>query len=196
MSESSHDEDIFCMQRLKNGDDLALNEIMSRWQQRLANYLFRMLGREAEAIDLAQETFVRVYENRFRYVPSAAFSTWLFHIATNLGRDHLRWRARHPTIPLEPSNAEDDSRGEETIAAEALLPSEQMIQKEQAHAVQRAIGTLSPDYRELILLAEYEELSYQEISDILKCSVKAVESRLYRARQSLKDALQNKNGWK
>lgn len=190
MSETERDADVLCMERLKDGDDLALNEIMSRWQQRLANYLFRMLGNETDAIDLAQETFVRIYETRLRYVPSAAFSTWLFHIATNLARDHLRWRTRHPTVPLEPANAEDDSNGEETLPSDVAMPSEQLMQKEQALQVQQAIRSLHPDFQTVLLLFEYEDLSYQEIGAILKCSPKAVESRLYRARQSLKDALQ------
>ena len=72
------------MSRLREGDDLALNDIMDRWQSRLTGYLIRLTGSEAVAVDLAQETFVRVYGNRFRYRPSGAFSTWLFAIASNL----------------------------------------------------------------------------------------------------------------
>ena len=95
------DSDVLAMSRLREGDDLALNDIMDRWQSRLTGYLIRFTGSEAMAVDLAQETFVRVYGNRFRYRPSGAFSTWLFAIASNLARHHIRWQLRHPTISLD-----------------------------------------------------------------------------------------------
>ncbi len=95
------DPDVLAMSRLREGDDLALNEIMDRWEGRLTGYLTRLMGSEAIAVDLAEETFVRVYGNRFRYRPSGAFSTWLFAIASNLARQHFRWRLRHPTISVD-----------------------------------------------------------------------------------------------
>jgi RNA polymerase sigma-70 factor (ECF subfamily) len=94
------------MSRLREGEDLALNEIMDRWQRRLTSYLIRLTGSEAVAIDLAQETFVRVYQNRVRYRPTGAFSTWLFAIASNLARHHIRWKIRHPSVSIDGSSEE------------------------------------------------------------------------------------------
>lgn len=189
MGETHNDTDVSCMLRLKEGEDLALNELMDRWQQRVANYIMRFVGNQADAIDLAQETFVRVYENRHRYEPRAAFSTWLFQIATNLSRNHARWRSRHPSVPLE---VEQDD-GQETERPEAVThdpaPLDGMIQKEQADCVRNAIQELSAESRTIVLLFEYEGLSYREIGAILKCSEKAVETRLYRARQTLREKL-------
>jgi RNA polymerase sigma-70 factor (ECF subfamily) len=89
------------MSRSREGDGLALNEIMDRWQRRLTSYLIRLTGSEAVAMDLAQETFVRVYQNRARYRPTGAFSTWLFAIASNLARHHIRWKIRHPSLSID-----------------------------------------------------------------------------------------------
>src|SRR5260221_1656250 len=82
------------MLRLKNGEDWILNELMTRWQQPLVAFIYRYIGRETEALDLAQETFVRVYATRHRYAVRGKFSTWLFTIAVNLCRNYLRWRQR------------------------------------------------------------------------------------------------------
>ena len=95
------EEDIQLMQKLAAGEDLALNELMHRWRDRVASFLLRMVGDHATATDLAQETFVRLYTSRKSYRPTAAFSTYLFHIAANLARTHARWKSRHPTVPLE-----------------------------------------------------------------------------------------------
>ena len=182
-------EDADCMRRLRDGDDLALNEIMLRWQQKIANYLMRCLGSEADALDLTQETFVRVYENRKKYEARAAFSSWLFRIATNLARDQIRWRARHPAVSIEtmPGDQAVEAPGPELTGAEALM------KKERARAVRDAVRQLHVDFRTVLVLFEYEEMSYQQIAMILDCSAKAVESRLYRAKQALRCELQVRN---
>src|SRR5260221_13832105 len=88
------DPDAELMLRLKNGEDWILNELMTRWQQPLVAFIYRYIGRETEALDLAQETFLRVYATRHRYAVRGKFSTWLFTIAVNLCRNYLRWRQR------------------------------------------------------------------------------------------------------
>ena len=105
------------MQRLQAGDDLALNEIMGRWKQPLASYLLRQLGNHEDALDLTMETFVRVYESRRRYSPSARFARWLFTIATNLARNHVRWKERHPEVTLETD--EDETSSLDNLADDA-----------------------------------------------------------------------------
>src|SRR5689334_23453104 len=94
-SDQDRDQDALDMQRLAAGKDSALNELMARYSQRLFHFLVRELQNESEAADLAEETFVRVYQSRQRFDPSRKFSTWLYAIALNLVRDRLRWRARH-----------------------------------------------------------------------------------------------------
>jgi hypothetical protein len=93
-----NDPDHSCMVRLIAGDDLALSELMERWQKPLHSFILRYVGNYADSIELAQETFVRVYHHRSRFNFKSKFSTWLLTIATNLCRHHARWRKRHPTL--------------------------------------------------------------------------------------------------
>jgi RNA polymerase sigma-70 factor (ECF subfamily) len=170
------------MSRLAGGEDLALNGIMERWKSRLTAYLYRFTGNESAALDLAEETFVRLYQSRAKFrahSSNAAFSTWLFGIAANLGRNHLRWQRRHPTLPLEEAD---------TVATEGD-PLKVAESHERERAVQVAIASLPPDLRESLILSEYEHLSQAEIAAIAGCSVKAVERRLSHAREILRKEL-------
>jgi RNA polymerase sigma-70 factor (ECF subfamily) len=104
MTRDRDEFDIELMRCLAEGDDLALNRLMDAWSQPLIAYLIRLTGSDATAQDLAQETFVRVYRHRLEYRSSQKFSTWLFAIATNLARNHARWRGRHPETLLGHEN--------------------------------------------------------------------------------------------
>jgi len=187
MSQPDSDPDIAAMQRLRDGDDLALNEIMERWTSRISSYLSRYLGNESDAIDLTQETFVGVYRARLNYQPRARFSTWLFGIAANQARQRMRWRKRHPEIALE----FDQGSTHETYPSlvSKTDPSKETLRTEQSSAVRAAVMALPEDLRNAVLLSEYEDLSHAEIAVIEKCSPKAVETRLYRARQQLRESL-------
>ena len=187
MDEVKPEADVLAMQRLQAGDDLALNEIMARWKQPLASYLLRQLGNHEDAVDLTMETFVRVYESRDRYSPSARFARWLFTIATNLARNHVRWKERHPEVALETD--EEENSPLDQLAADALSAAQQLETKERARAVQEAISDLPSDLRTATLLFEYEGLSHAEIASVEGCTAKAVETRLYRARQFLAQKL-------
>ena len=183
--ETPESDDAEAMARLRAGDDCALNELMSRWQQPLAAFLFRYTGQETTAIDLAQETFVRVYENRHRY-RGGQFSSWLFSIAVNLAKNHARWQSRHPAISLDA--LEEESAGHQ-LRADTVSPSEAADSAERAEAVRDAVQALPHDLKTVTLLFEYQEQSHNEIASALGCSPKAVETRLYRARQILREKL-------
>ena len=179
------DTDALLMQRLAEGEDLALNALMARWRERVAAFLLRMVGDHSTAMDLAQETFVRLYTSRRSYKPTAAFSTYLFHIAANLARSHARWKGRHPTVPLE------DELGHmvhEPIDPK-LSPDDAAALHEKTAMVNQAIAALPAELREALLLFTVEDMSHAEIATTLGCTAKAVEVRIYRARQELKAAL-------
>jgi RNA polymerase sigma-70 factor (ECF subfamily) len=180
------DMDATAMKRLAAGEDLALSEIMGRWSERVAAFLLRMTGNHAAATDLAQETFVRLYQSRARYKPTASFSSYLFSIAANLARNHLRWSARHPAETMK-----DLQHGGTEPASEDSSPDEALAEAETARAVQEAVQTLPADLRETLVLFTYHELGYHDIAAAVGCSAKAVETRLYRARQLLKERLQH-----
>ena len=178
-----NDPDLACMVRLREGDDLALNELMERWQKPLHSFILRYVGNHRDSIELAEETFVRVYQHRSRFNFKSKFSTWLLTIATNLCRHHARWRTRHPTISPDDSESTDDV-SEELISAEET-PSALAERSEIAELVRAEIARLPHDLKTVILLFEYENRSYDEIGGILRCTPKAVETRLYRARKLL-----------
>jgi RNA polymerase sigma-70 factor (ECF subfamily) len=180
------------MVRLAGGHDAALNELMARHGQPLFLYLVRLLGSAAEAEDLAQETFVRVFQHRDRFRPDAKFSTWLYTIATNQVRDRLRWRGRHPQVSLDAETADGGATLGDTLPASNLGPDEALQTSERVAAIRRAVAALPEDLRVSLVLAEYEDRSQAEIAEILGCSVKAVEMRIYRARQVLRKELA---GW-
>ena len=187
MDAGAPEADVEAMQRLQAGEDSALNEIMGRWKQPLASYLLRQLGSHEDAVDLTMETFVRVYASRHRYSPSARFARWIFTIATNLARNHVRWKERHPEGTLVAD--EDEASPLEHLADDAPGAAQQLEAKERATAVRKAITELPPDLRTAVLLFEYEGLSHAEIAVVEGCTAKAIETRLYRARQSLEQKL-------
>jgi len=179
MTPADADLDAVDMQALQQGEDSALDRLMTRWQVPLRSFLYRHTQNEEDALDLAQETFVRVFRHRDRFRSDAKFSTWLFAIAFNLARDRARQRHRHPAQSLDGTPEPADNR----------LPFASIDENERASAVRAAIAELPDDLRAAVVLFEYEDKSHAEIAGIVGASVKAVETRLYRARQMLKKAL-------
>ncbi|MDB6153716.1 MAG: polymerase subunit sigma-24 [Chthoniobacteraceae bacterium] len=178
------DESVALMLRLKAGDDLALNALMRLWQKPVVSFALRYTGNLEDARDLAQETFVRLYENRLRYEPAARFSTWLFAIVSNLCRNHARWQSRHPTVQNDELENE-----RETFVSEERSPADNAARNDLASAVRQHVQALPHDLKSAVLLFDYEGLSQEQIAHILGCTVKAVETRLYRARHLLRERL-------
>jgi len=176
-----------CMARLQAGDDAALAPLMHRWEEPVKRFIFRLVGNTAEAEDLAQEVFVRIYTKRGSYRMGAKFSTWCFSIAANQAKNRLRWWQRRPVFSL---NAWLEAGGEVADTSTAGAQASSLaVRDEQAVAVQKAIAALPVDLRTALVLFEYEQQSMAEIAAVLECTPKAVENRLYRARQRLKKTL-------
>jgi RNA polymerase sigma-70 factor (ECF subfamily) len=178
------------MSRLASGEELALNALMSRWSDRVAAFLYRMTGQRETSLDLAQETFVKLYQARGRYKPQGNFSTWLFAIAANLARNHARWKSRHPTVSLDATDSDGTEIYGEPVDP-SQTPEQAALARENSAIIHRAILSLPPDLREAITLFIHEGLGYAEIAGICDCSAKAAETRIYRARQILKELLKN-----
>lgn len=176
------------MSRLAAGDDLALNALMKRWGDRVSAFLFRMTGQHETAVDLAQETFVKLYQARGRYKPQGHFSTYLFSIASNLARNHSRWKARHPTVSSDTAASGDTEMYPEPVDPRQT-PAEVALSLEKSATIEHAVLSLPLDLREALTLFIHEQMSYSEIAKLTRCSAKAVETRIYRARQILKEQL-------
>ncbi|WP_052573332.1 RNA polymerase sigma factor [Haloferula sp. BvORR071] len=178
------------MARLATGDDLALNTLMDRWGQRVSAFLFRMTGNRETSLDLAQETFVKLYQARDRYRSNGTFSTYLFAIASNLARNHARWKARHPTLSIDGPQGETGCCAEEAVDP-GRSPEEVASASEKSAAVDKAFQKLPDDLREAMSLFIYEGMGYSDIAALSGCSPKAIETRIYRARQILKEQLKD-----
>ncbi len=190
---TDHAADAADMARLCAGKTEALDTLMMRHQTRLMHWLIRLTSCEATAEDTAQDAFVRVFEKRHQFKPGAKFSNWLYTIAANLVRDAKRFQARHPHLSLE---AESSPGAGDSLSSrlvdEAENPAQACETEERTAAVRRAIAALPEDLRIALTLAEYEDCSMADIAGITQCSIKAVESRLYRARKELRRSLA---GW-
>ncbi len=167
------------MRRVQSGDEASLATLMDQWELPLKGLLQRFLHNEQEAADLAQETFVRVWEQKEKFRPDAEFRPWLFSIAVNLARNRLRWWRRRPEVTLDAWSGADEAEN----SAGAIET------RERATAVRDAINALPRDLREAVMLAEFEGMSHAEIAATAETTVKAIESRLYRARAVLRTSL-------
>ncbi|BET68775.1 sigma-70 family RNA polymerase sigma factor [Opitutales bacterium ASA1] len=172
---------------LRDGEDLALERIVARWEKPLFAFAWRYLHDRADAQDLATETFVRLYHHRERIHPDAKLSAWLFTTLGNLCRNQHRWRRRHPTVSLDatPNEHEADDLAPRPISA-ALPPDRALESDERLRALAAALDRLPHDMKTALLLHHFERLSYREIAAVVGCSERGVETRLYRARRLLR----------
>ena len=176
-------KDVRSMQLVSAGDTVAFKELVERHQRLVAGTVARMLGSSSDVEDIAQQVFVRVWKSAKRYVPRAKFTTWMLKITRNLVFNELRRRSRHAHLPLqvEPEDEERPIRDERATAPDAAL-----LERELQRAIEAAIAHLPKTQRMAVVLRRYDELSYEEIADVLDQSVPAVKSLLFRARTELR----------
>ena len=184
------DPDAVLMLRVKRGDRAAFAELVGKYRQSLFNFIFRTLRDETETEDVAQNTFLQVYKSRARYRRTAKFSTWLFTIARNLCLNEIRRRSRHPAESLEETHTEHDDQPQRQYEdKKVFLPTENVLHGELARKIEAALDELPENQRTAILLCRQDEVSYEEIAEILDCSLSATKSLIHRGRETLKEKL-------
>lgn len=180
------------LEATREGEEAAFAEIVRRYKNQLTNYIYRMTNDYELAVDLAQESFVRVYAAAERYHSSYAFSTYIYRIATNLAISELRKRKRRRMVSLSSFFLSRDG-GEEPCELDLPdgkpLQDETLVDDERRNAVGRAIASLPDKYRAPLVLRDIEGRSYEEIAAILDMSEGTVKSRISRARAFLRDKL-------
>ncbi len=176
------------MARVKHGDMEAFRELVERHQNRVIGTVAKMLGGDIESEDIAQQVFIRVWKSAGRYEPTAKFTTWLFKITRNLVFNELRRRKRHPGQSLDTASNPED-RPMQAVDTSSKAPDAALLDEEMQIAIQRAIDELPETQRMAIILRRYDEVSYEEIGEILELSVPAVKSVLFRARTELRQKL-------
>lgn len=179
------DEDL--IERFQQGDVYAYDLIVKRYKEPLLNFVYRFIGNIEEAEDIVQETFLRVYRKKHAYRRIAKFSTWIYTIAGNLSRTEIRRRRRRKLFSV--SDMGFDEKDYE-ISDEEFSPEDNAEGVLQGELIQKEIENLSPKFREVILLRDVQELSYEEISQIIKVPIGTVKSRVNRARTRLQSRLE------
>jgi RNA polymerase sigma-70 factor (ECF subfamily) len=174
------------IQRAKNGDPRAFGVLVERYQRRVTGVAFAVVHNQEDALELAQETFIRAYENIAGFESRSSFSTWLYRIAANLAIDFRRREGRHTVL-----------RGDDAENELSRIPSNrgdsfnEASRRELSARIREALKELTPEHRAVILLREVEGLSYDEISEVLQCPRGTVMSRLHYARNRLRGILKD-----
>jgi len=163
--------------------DEFLRQAMEQYGKATYNFAFRLTRNEADARDLTQDAFIRVYRAWRSFVPGTSFLSWIYRIVTNLHRDELRRRKGRYQEEIPDDNAPQEYAGARPLA---VSPIEDYVEGQLGERLSRALESLSPDQRQVVVLADIEERSYQEIADIAECSIGTVRSRLHRARAQLR----------
>ena len=171
------------------GDRDRFTELVGRYEKRMVNYVYRITHRYEESHDLAQEIFIKVYLALDRYDPKYQFSTWIFRIAQNSAIDALRKRSINE-VSLTKSSDEDSPGEQHEFPDHGISPYRMLKNKQLSAAIDQAVGKLPDDYKDLIQLRHFAELSYDEIAEIKRIPLGTVKNKLFRARALLKDALE------
>ncbi len=169
----------------RDGNRDAYGALVERYEGRVLNVLFRVLGSREDASDVAQDAFVQAFVKLESFREESKFYTWLYRIAMNLALSHRR--RRRATVSMDEMN---ERVGDQPIDQQPD-PGQGVIDQEQAEIVQRVLGELAPEHRQILVLREMEDCSYETLAEILKVPIGTVRSRLFRARLSLKKRLEN-----
>jgi RNA polymerase sigma-70 factor (ECF subfamily) len=180
-------DDFGLVEAFRRGDEKAFEEIVRRYQHQVANIIYLTLGSKEEVEDLSQEVFIRVYKSLARFEFDASLYSWIYRIAVNLCIDEIRRRKIRKAVSLEffsEQKLEKEKRSKELVTA-----ADPLLAKEKQEVIVDALQKLSTNHRTVLLLREYEDLSYGEIARTLRISPQAVKSRIFRAREELRKLL-------
>ena len=177
------------------GNDAAFAQLVGKYKDAITNYINMIIGDYDTSVDLCQETFLRVYRNISRYSNIYQFSTWIYRIATNLAIDELRYRKRRGRVFYRniwgKHEKEEANTAEYEIADVRSSPGDEVLRKESGRVLRDAIRSLPEKYRTAFVMREVQELPYDTIATILKCSAGTIKSRLHRARELLQRKLEH-----
>jgi len=184
------DPDAALMLRVKRGDRGAFTALVEKYKQPVMNLVARTLRDETEAEDVAQNVFIQVHKSAARYQPSAKFTTWLFTIARNLCLNEIRRRSRHPADSIDAApNTDDDLPARQFEDVKTFAPDDAALHGELAEKIEEALAGLPENQRTAIILFQRQEMSYEEIADVLDTSLSATKSLIFRGREVLKERL-------
>lgn len=180
------------IKKCQQGDVEAFEKLILSYQKKVYTIAYRYMGRREEAEDLAQEAFIKVYRSLKTFRGDSSFSTWLYHVVTNVCRDALRKNSRkleEDSLDCAVTTEKGEIRRE--IVDWSMSPALLYEQKELGEFLQSLIDQLSPEYKAVIVMREIQDMSYDEIAQAMDCSLGTVKSRLSRARKTLRDMIES-----
>lgn len=181
------DPDAERMLRVKQGDTIAFEELVEKYKQPVINLIYRTLPDATEAEDLSQHVFLQVFKSAHRYRVTAKFSTWLYTIARNLCLNEIRRRSRHPAESLDLVHPDHEDQPLRQIEdSKTFAPPDLLLQDELSRKIEEALADLPENQRTAILLFREQEMSYEDIAEVLDCSLSATKSLIHRGRETLK----------
>ena len=179
------------MARIAKGDEDAFEILVDRHQTSILNLVYRFIGDRTQSKDLAQEVFLKVWQSAQDYEPKAKFTTWIYRITANLCFNELKSVRRKQWFSFNWSDEHGEHTIEETLSDSRPSAEDLLLQKERSRQISDALQSLPEHQRMAMILRRYDDLSYQEIGQIIGCSVSAVESLLVRAKRTLQEKLKN-----
>ena len=175
--------------RFQEGNSDAYNEIVHRYKDKLVNFVYRYTGNYDDCEDIAQDTLIKVYTSKHLYKEIAKFSTWIYTIAINLAKTKVIKKQKMKTFSL--SDAYDDEDKDFDISDEAFTPDVNANAKFLSQHIQNALSRINDNYRELVIMRDIEDLSYEEIVEITGLPMGTVKSRINRGREKLQELLKD-----
>lgn len=183
--------DIELIDRFLAGDDQAFEDLIVRYESKIYSTCFYFLANRDDALDAAQDSIVKVYRKLSTFRRQSSFATWLNHVTANTCRDLLRKKKRQKTLSLDQELEGEEGSMTRQIPSTNPGPLEQLEGKERARLLEEALFLLSQDHRIILLMRQYQHLSYEEIAKSLKISVGTVKSRIHRARRELRELIES-----
>lgn len=188
----SHEDDRELVAKSLGGDTEALRTIVERYQERVYNVAFQMTGSHEDSLDLAQDSFLRVFRALSSFKGDSSLGTWIHRIAHNIVIDELRKRRRRPVVAMSTDTVVITEDGEHMLEWSAPMdeaPEEQLLRAEKKREIEQALQRISPEHRSVLVMRDIEGLTYEEVAEVLGLNVGTVKSRLNRARLALREKL-------
>jgi RNA polymerase sigma-70 factor, ECF subfamily len=183
------DEDARILRGLRAGIDDAYEHLIARYQQPVYGIAYRLLGNSADASDVVQEVFLKVFRGVGSFREHSSLRTWMYRIAVNEAHNHHRWFSRHCRREVAMEDAGDTSAALESAAHPGRSPFEHALESENRTLIEEALANINPVFRTAVVLRDIENLSYEEIAEILQVSMGTVKSRILRGREALRREL-------
>lgn len=188
-SAASRSEEALLIERLRQGEERAYEELLTRFQQPVFNLVFRLMSDPTDANDVVQEVFLKIFRNVGSFRGQSSLKTWIYRIAVNEAHNHRRWFSRHRRQEVGLERDENEQGYQDTLSDPGRSPFELAASQETHELLESVLEGLNPTFRTAVVLRDIEDLSYEEIADILQIHLGTVKSRIMRGRESLRNAL-------